>query len=396
MRQFLIGNQAFDDSSPEFLPQLERAYEHKLRPLCQCREPPVPMYIARMDDQFLIKRMPLSGRQHDPGCPSYEPPYELSGLGPLIGHAIQVDAATGATMLKLDFSLSKRANRPTSTAPSDPPERVLSDAKKLSLRAMLHYLWDMGELTEWTSLWAGRRGWGRVRSSLQNAARQMIVRGAPLSDILFIPEVYQQEDKEGISARRAATLAGAKANGPGPRKLMLIIAEVKEFSPARNSQKILVRHLPFPLMIDEGAWKRLNGRYETELELWRSNEEFHLIVIATFGISSAGVASVEEVAMMVVNENWIPFENIYEQRLLERLSGLKRRSKKGLRFDLPRGQPIASVTLPDARPAPVALFIVPTNADEDYEVALSEMIAARPEMAPWIWRVVDGEMPRLP
>ncbi|QKK27063.1 DUF1173 domain-containing protein [Rhizobium hidalgonense] len=396
MRQFLIGNQAFDDSSPEFPPQLERAYEQKLRPLCLCREPPVPMYIARMDDQFLIKRMPLSGRQHDPGCLSYDPPYELSGLGPLIGNAIQIDAATGATMLRLDFSLSKRGNRSTSTSSSEPSETVRSEPKKLSLRAMLHYLWDMGELTEWTSLWAGRRGWGRVRSSLLNAARQMTVRGGPLSDILFVPEVFHQEDKEEISARRAAMLAGAQAVGPGPRKLMMIVAEVKEFSPARNGQKILVRHLPFPLMIDEGAWKRLNARYETELELWRSNEEFHLVVVATFGISSAGIASVEEVAMMVVNVNWIPFENIHEQRLLDRLSGLKRRSVKGLRFDLSRAQPIASVMLPEARPAPVALFVIPSNADEDYEVALKEMIAARPEMTLWIWRVAEGEMPRLP
>ncbi|SCB61609.1 Protein of unknown function [Rhizobium aethiopicum] len=396
MRQFLIGNQAFDDSSPEFLQQLERAYEQKLRPLCQCRESPVPMYIARIDGQFLIKRMPLSGRQHDPGCPSYDPPYELSGLGPLIGNAIQIDAVTGAAMLRLDFSLSKRGNLSTSTASSEPSETVRSEPKKISLRAMLHYLWDMGELTEWTSLWAGRRGWGRVRSSLLNAARQMSVRGGPLSDILFVPEVFHQEDKEGISARRAAMLAGAQAAGPGPRKLMMIVAEVKEFSPARASQKMLVRHLPFPLMIDEGAWKRLNVRYETELELWRSNEECHLIVIATFGISGAGIASVEEVAMMVVNVNWVPFENIHEQRLLDRLSGLKRRSVKGLRFDLPRAQPIASVTLPEAKPAPVALFIIPSNADEDYEVALKEMIAARPEMTPWIWRVAEGEMPGLP
>ncbi|KPH05354.1 DUF1173 domain-containing protein (plasmid) [Rhizobium acidisoli] len=396
MRQFLIGNQAFDDSSPEFLPQLERAYEQKLRPLCQCRQPPVPMYIARMDGQFLIKRMPLSGRQHDPGCSSYDPPYELSGLGPLIGNAIQIDAATGAATLKLDFSLSKRGGRSTSTSPSEPSETVRSEPKKLSLRAMLHYLWDMGELTEWTSLWAGKRGWGRVRSSLVNAAKQMIVRGGPLSDILFVPEVFHQDDKEGISARRAAMLAGAQLTGPGPRKLMMTVGEVKEFSSARDGQKMLVRHLPFPFMLDEGAWKRLNARYETELELWRSNEGFHLIVIATFGISGAGIASVEEVALMVVNENWIPFETIHEQRLLERLSSLKRRSVKGLRFDLSRDQPIASVTLPEAKPAPIAMFIVPTKADEDYDVALNEMIAARAEMTPWIWRVAEGEMPRLP
>ncbi|WP_184377550.1 DUF1173 domain-containing protein [Rhizobium sp. BK619] len=396
MRQFLIGSQTFDESSPEFQSQLERAYEQKLRPLCPCREPAIAMYIARTDEQFLIKRMPLSGRDHDPECPSYEPPYELSGLGPLIGNAIQIDATTGEAMLKLDFSLSKRGNRSVSTMPSEPSETIRRDPKKLSLRAMLHYLWDTGELTEWTSLWAGRRGWGRVRGSLLNAARQMIVRGGPLNDILFVPEVFHQEDKDGISARRAAMLAGAQANGSGPRKLMMMVAEVKEFSSARDGQKILVRHLPFPFMIDERAWKRLNARYETELELWRSNEEFHLIVIATFGISGAGIATIEEVAMMVVNENWTPFENIHEQRLLERLSRLKRRSVKGLRFDLSRDQPIAAVTLPEARPAPVAMFIVPPNADEEYEIALNEMIAARAEMKPWIWRVAEGEMPRLP
>ncbi|PDT26739.1 hypothetical protein CO660_26665 [Rhizobium sp. L9] len=396
MRQFVIGDQAIEESSPEFQSELARAYEQKLRPLCRCREPPVPMYIARMDGQFLVKRMPLSGRQHDPVCPSYDPPYELSGLGPLIGNAIQIDAATGAAMLKLDFSLSKRGNRATSDASSEPTETARSQPKKLSLRAMLHYLWDTAELTEWTSLWAGRRGWGRVRSSLMNAARQMIVRGSPLSDILFIPEVFHLADKEGIAARRAATLAGARAETSGPRKLMVMVAEVKEFSPVRDGQKILVRHLPFPLLIDEGAWKRLNRRYDTELELWRSNTDFHLIMIATFGISSAGIASVEEVAMMVVNENWIPVENIHEQRLLERLSRLRRKSKKALRFDLSRGQPIASVTLPEAKPAPVALFIVPTNAGEHWEIAMNEMIAARPEMTPWIWRVAEGEMPRLP
>jgi len=60
------------------------------------------MYIAQLEGRHFVKRMPLSGRDHDPACPSYDPPYELSGLGPLIGNAIQVDA-NGRTMLKIDF-----------------------------------------------------------------------------------------------------------------------------------------------------------------------------------------------------------------------------------------------------------------------------------------------------
>ncbi len=396
MRRFRIGDRVLGENSPEFRELLAHAHEHRLRPLCMCKEPPVPTYIARLDGQYLVKRMPLSGRDHDPTCPSYEPPYELSGLGPLIGNAIQIDGS-GRADLRLDFSLSKRGPRSSQGAPAQASEPgIHSEPKKLSLRAMLHYLWEAGELTEWRSTWAGKRGWGRVRSSLLNAASQMTARGGPLSDILFVPEVFHPEDKDGIAARRAAALKGVQATGPGPRKLMMIVAEVKEFAAARNGHKIAIRHLPFPLMVEEGAWRRLASRYEAELELWRSNDAFHLIVIATFGISTAGIASVEEISLMVVNDHWIPFETVDELRLLERLSALKRKSVKGLRFNLARDQPIVSVTLPEQKPAPVAMFIVPAGAGDDYEHALAEMIAARPEIAPWVWRVSEEDMPRLP
>lgn len=396
MRQFTIGKQSFEEEAPELQAVLQHAHERKLRPHCRCREPAVPMYIARMDGQYLVKRMPLSGHDHDPGCPSYEPPYDLSGLGPLIGTAIQVDEKTCSAALKLDFSLSKRGGRSAPATSLDNSDRVRTETKKLSLRAMLHYLWDMGELTEWTSLWSGKRGWRRVRNSLVNAATQMTVRGGPLGDILFVPEVFHAADRQKIAARRAAMLAGIQCSGPGPRKLMITVAEVKEFASSRNGQKMLVRHLPFPFMIDDGAWNRLNSRYKAELELWQSNQAFHLIAIATFGISDTGIASIEEVALMVVNENWLPFETIHEQRLLEHLSDLRRKSIKGLRFNLSRNQPIACVTLPEPRPTPVAMYIVPAGADEGYEQALAAMIEARPEMTPWIWRVADGDMPQLP
>jgi hypothetical protein len=396
VRKFLIGEQAFDEDAPELRARLEQAYTHNVRPLCQCKDPPLPMYIARVDALHVIKRMPLSGHRHHPACPSYEPPYELSGLGSLIGSAIHIDA-NGKAALRLDFPLTKKSVRNTPALSTHASEAALrNETKKLSLRAVLHYLWEAGELTEWRASWTGKRGWSRVRASLLNAALQMTAQGDPLSDILFVPEVFHQEDREGIAARRAAALAGAHASRPGPRKLMVTVAEVKGFAAARVSRKIVVRHLPFPFIIEEGTWKRLGARYETDLELWRSSEDFHLIMIATFGISDTGIASIEEIAMMVVNENWIPFESVHEQHLLERLSRLKRKSVKGLRFNLSREQPVVSVTLPEQRPAPVAMFIVPPGASEDFENALAEMIDAIPEITPWIWHVTEGEMPRLP
>lgn len=396
MRRFLIDGRIIDGESNAIQSFLSRSYEQEARPHCLCREPPIPMYIARVEGNYIVKRMPLSGRAHDPSCPSYDPPYELSGLGPLVGSAIRI-GANGRASLKLDFPITKRGSRKTPSRPIEPAEApIRNEAKKLSLRAVLHYLWEVGELTEWRSSWAGKRGWGRVRASLLGAAAQMTVQGKQLSELLFVPEVFHPDDKAGIATRRTATLAAAQASRTGPRRLMITIAEVKEFKPGRDSQRATLRHLPFPLIIEEAAWQRLNARFKPELELWRSSEDDHLILIATFGISACGVATVEELAVMVVNENWIPFESAHEQLLLKRLSGLRRKSIKGLRFNLTRDRPIVSVTLPDLRPAPVAMFIVPAAADENYERIVAEMTSARPEIASWVWRVADGHMPKLP
>ena len=69
------------------------------------------MYIAQVGEQYIAKSMALSGRGHDPGCSSSEPPDELSGLGVLMGSAIQVDPESGLSALKVDFSLSRVGTR---------------------------------------------------------------------------------------------------------------------------------------------------------------------------------------------------------------------------------------------------------------------------------------------
>lgn len=88
--------------------------------------------------------------------------------------------------------------------------------------------------------------------------------------------------------------------------------------------------------------------------------------------------------------------NIHELRLLKKLSPLKGKILKGLRFNLPRGAPIVSVTLPKQKPSPVAMVIVRASAGEEYELALGKMIRARPKITPWVWRVEEGDIPRFP
>jgi hypothetical protein len=396
MRRFGIGSEVYEEGAPDLQAALAIAYARRERPLCLCREPGCSMYIARIGDLHLIKRMPLSGGGHDPSCDSYESPYELSGLGALMGSAIQLDAQSGMAALKLEFSLSKTGSRAAPVPRGQSSASVVGDPKRLSLRGLLHYLWHEAELTVWTSRWAGKRHWWNVRWHLREAARQMSVKGGPLADILFVPEPFRAENKEAIEQRRNAALAPALPPKTGPRKLLVLVGEVKEIAPARSGHKLIMKHLPgFPFMIDDVLHRRLQARFERELSLWGVDPASHLILVATFGLNAAWLAIVEEVAVMVVSENWIPYETVPEKRLVDALARIREKSVKGLRYDLQPDQPIANALLQN-RKEPVALFIIPAGADEAFEASLQDMIAIRPEMAAWTWRIVDGDMPALP
>ena len=106
-RRFQIGEAILSANDPQLAPALANAHARRIRPLCLCREPAAPMYVARVAGQFIPKRMPGTGAQHDPGCESYEAPPELSGFGEVAGRAIQEDVDAGVTVLRLGFSLSR-------------------------------------------------------------------------------------------------------------------------------------------------------------------------------------------------------------------------------------------------------------------------------------------------
>jgi hypothetical protein len=99
---------------------------------------------------------------------------------------------------------------------------------------------------------------------------------------------------------------------------------------------------------------------------------------------------------MVVAENWVPFESIYEQKLIEVLAKVREQSTKGLRYTLAADQPIVAAIFAQRQPQPLALYIIPPGADDGYHSALEEMIASRPEIESWVWNAGDGEMPILP
>jgi hypothetical protein len=396
MRQYRIAGQTIDSDEPRFATLLGEVYGTKNRPLCLCREPGVEMYIAKVLGHLLIKRMPDSGGNHAPACDSYEPPLQLSGLGQLMGTAIQENPENGITRLKLDFALTKRANRTPPVSRGTVADSVKTYSSKLTLRGTLSYLWDQAGLNRWSAAMRGKRNWFVIRKYLIGAAANKIANGSPLVDILYIPESFSVDRKNEIGARRAAQMMTAVSQGKGARRLMLAIGEVKEMTPSRYGYKMILRHCPdFPFMLDEDLHRRLKKRFDAALRLWDAMEDVHLMLIGTFGLSAAGIASLEEAALMTLAEQWLPMEHAFDKTLIDTMVREDRRFIAGLRYNLPSTRPLVCVVATDTDPAPTAMYIVPPDASEEYHSALNELVE-RSKLASWIWRVGATGMPPLP
>ncbi|PTT93029.1 hypothetical protein DBR42_00895 [Pelomonas sp. HMWF004] len=395
MSTYKIGGRTVRDSDADFSKVVASAHGAPDRPLCLCRDTGIPMYVAKAGNKFLLKRMPNSGSDHTAACDSYEPPPELSGLGQVLGTAIQEDLE-GTTMLKLDFSLSKSGSR-TPPAPSGKEtDSVSSEGNKLTLRGMLHFLWEEAGFNRWAPAMENKRSWYVIRKYLLAAAESKTAKGAALGELLYIPESFDLHHKDAINERRHAHLMRIAAPEKGARKLMIAIGEVKEIGKARYGMRVVLKHLPdFSFHLDEETHKKLTKRFESELGLWDAHQGSHLMMVATFGVSAVGVANIVEVALMIVTDNWLPFEDSYEHMVLEKLVGGRRRFMKGLRYNMSSSKPLAVAVLTDIEPKPHALYITHIGADDQFVEDQAALIAES-DMPSWLWDARAGSMPELP
>ena len=356
----------------------------------------VEMYVARLastNEGFIVKRMPNTGSHHAPDCPSYEPPAEASGLGQVLGSAITEDPASGETTLKLDFSMWKIAGRAAMPTAGGDSDSVASSGAKLSLRGLLHYLWDQADLTRWQPGFTGKRTWSTVHKHLLLAAENKIARGDSLRSRLYIPEVFSVDHRDAINARRMAQWSQAIAAPGKPQHLMLLVAEVKEIVPARYGFKAVLKHVPDQAFaLDEQLYRRLGRRFESRLALWGAAEDIHMVIIATFSVAAAGIPTIVELSLMPVTRHWLPVEDAFEKQLIERLVADGRSFVKGLRYNLGAERALASATLTDCEgPAPL-LFVVHAGAEDSGRY----LQVCDPSVPVWLWNPSSEAMPSLP
>jgi hypothetical protein len=393
MTAYRIHGRRVSPDDPSFGDALAAAHAGRHRPLCLCLVAGLEMYVARLGDGYIVKRMPGTGSHHAPDCPSYEPPPEVSGLGQVLGSAITEDPATGEATLKLDFVMSKIAGRSSMPAAGTDSDSVASSGTKLSLRGLLHYLWDQAELTRWHPGFAGKRAWGTVRKHLLQAAENKIARGESLRSRLFIPEVFTVDQRDPINARRVSQWSQAVASPGKPQHLMLLIAEVKEIVPARYGFKAVMKHVPDQAFaLDEQLYRQLGRRFEPALALWGAADDIHMVMIATFSVGAAGIPTIAELSLMPVTRQWLPVEDAFEKQLVERLVGERRSFIKGLRYNLDAANALGCATLTDCEGSAPLLFIVPAGVENKGRY----LHVSDPSAPFWLWHPMAETMPSLP
>ena len=377
MQRYYVVDREMSANEDGFDVMVARAYTLKATVRCLCRrDVDLELYISHRHGGHVLSRWPGTGPRHAPHCDHYEAPDHLTGLGQVLGSAIVDDIDKGETTLKFGFPLSKGPARAAPASFTNDKPDVKATGQRLTMRGMLHFLWDRAQLTHWHPKMEGKRNWYIVRRQLLNAALGCKVRGDAFAQRLFIPETLRLDDKDEIARRRDGELAGARA---APDRIMVLIGEIKGIESARYGEKILIKHLPqWPFFMDAEMARRFHKRFAAEEELWKADDrDGHLMIAASFSIGASGLPQIYEMSVMPVTREWLPYEGLDEKTLVIQAVEERRHFVKGMRVNLGLEMPIASLTLTDTGTEATAVYLAHNLPETRYDEALEQLMRTR-------------------
>jgi len=352
------------------------------------------MYVAQ-HSLFVVKRMPDTGSRHDPACPSYEPEAQQSGLGELIGDAV-LEREPGRVELRVDFPWTRISGRSVARGEVRDTGEVSTTRHGMSLRALMHYLFERAGFNRWSPAMGGRRNQGVLHKYLLEAAREVTVKGIALADRLYAPEPFSESGRADVARRRREKLSVLHPRDD-QQPLALLLGEYKTSEPGTAGRRAWIKHLPdVPLFVPSKTWERLAKRYAAILEA-RDADAGHRVRVVMAALLRARreyTYEIDAASMMLTNEHWIPVEGVYELPLLQALIQQQRRFVKPLRYDAKTAADFPNALLLDVGAVPVPLHVVSAFIDPKEQRAKERAIAEAGDGV-WVWNTADP-MPPFP
>jgi hypothetical protein len=352
------------------------------------------MYVAR-HGQLVVRRMPGSGCRHHPSCSSYELPAQDSGLGELLGEAV-LESETGAVSLRVDFPWMRTTRVGDSRADADRQAEVVVERRRMSLRALLHYLFERAGFNRWSPAMEGKRNQGVLHKYLMEAAADISIKGEALADRLYVPEPFNEATRGDAAARRRQKLAMLRPTESGS-PLALVMGEYKLCEAANGGRRVWIRHMPdAPLLIGEKTWRRMERSFAPLLQARDADTgcRLRLMLAALVQARREYTYEIDAASLMLASGDWIPLEGVHEAPLVQALVAQRRRFVKPLRYDAKSAAGFPNAQLLDVGSVPAALHVVSAFMSTN-DRAAKERSIARAGAAGWVWRT-DQSMPPFP
>lgn len=373
---------------------LSGVYETQERPRCLCVPGGVEMYVAK-HRQYVVKRMPDTGKHHHPGCSSYEPDPQESGLGELMGEAV-LERELGKVELRVDFPWTRTGGRAVARGEPRDVAEVGVVRRRMSLRALTHYLFERAGFNRWSPAMEGKRSQGVLHKYLQEAAEDLTVKGVALADRLYVPEPFSEATRFEAAQRRRNKLAVLHADHE-QAPLAIVLGEFKAVDSAALGSRVWIKHMPdAPLLVASKTWQRMLRVFAPLFEARDadSGHQARLVITALIRARREHTYEIDAASMMLTSTHWIPVEGVHELPLIDALVVAHRRFIKPLRYDARRDVAFPNALLLDSGSQAVPLHIVSPFMDPKERQAKEAAISGAGP-AVWSWRTTDS-MPPFP
>jgi hypothetical protein len=395
--RYFVRGRTFAGGETALRDALSQVYESSERPRCMCVKGGVEMYVAK-HAEFVIKRMPGTGHLHHVACHSFEPEAGVSGIGELMGEAI-VEHAPEQVEIRTAFPLARVAGKPLPRGePSDDPPSINAPRRRMSLRAVLHFLYDRAGFNRWYPAMDGRRSQAVICRFLTAASRGVTLKGGTLEERIFVPEQFRVAEAEEIGERRRRKLAMLLSPEADVQfKMAILIGQLTGVESTAYGRRMTVKHMPdVALYIDNKAWEKAERAYKTILQAVDADVEHkpRVLMAALIYAKREHIYQVDSLTLMLVTDQWVPLDGLYELPLIEALTRQARPFIKPLKFDAKTAAGFPNVLLLDAGAEPVPLNVVSPFMDAR-DRAIKEKIIKTAAGAGWCWET-DKEMPPLP
>jgi hypothetical protein len=313
-----------------------------------------------------------------------------------VGDAV-LETHPGHIELRVDFPWTRIHGRAVARGEPDEPGEVAVPRRRMTLRAVLHFLFEQAGFNRWTPAMAGKRNQGVLCKYLLEAAADIEVKGKSLAERLYVPEPFSESAKADIAQRRHAKLAVLQPHD-GQAPLALVIGEFKACERGERDCRIWIRHMPdAPLLMDARAWDRLARIYAAMLEA-RDADTGHpvrLIMAALIRARREFTYEIDAASLMLLSEQWIPVEGVHELPLIDSLIAQKRRFLKPLRYDAKAAAAFPNALLLDCGATPVPLHLISEFMSPKDRSLKEKVIQTDSKSMVWTWHTAHP-LPPLP